>query len=997
MIGTKVSHYKILEKIGEGGMGEIFLAEDTKLQRRVALKFLPADLTKDKSRKQRFIQEARAAASMEHPNIAAIYDIDEVDGRTFIAMEFVRGESLREAIRKGRLGVRRTLELGSQMADGLAKAHERGVIHRDLKPDNVLLSEDGFAKIIDFGLAKLGEPFSRSDGDAGTATAEHEAETLVKTQEGLVLGTIAYMSPEQARANPVDARTDIFSLGVVIQEMLTGQAPFNRGNVAETLSAILKESPPALPAEVTGTAPELQPVLRKALAKDPDSRYAEMKDLAGDLKDMREELGSGVHPALSRLRVAKWLRVAAALAIVALGLAAAAWFLARPGDELRRGIGAAGRPAIAVMYFEDNTGSEEVRWLSKGLPNMLLTDLAQTPGLDVVSRQRILEILKQVGEDDLEAIDASLIPEVARQAGAGAVVGGSIYKVGDDIRIDVQVEDVASGRILSAHSVRGNDVFPLVDELSGQIRDSLDMTDAPDARDIAEVTTGSLEAYRLYSEGVEARRNLRRMDARGLLERAIEIDPTFAMAYYELAKTPERVGEAGSNNEYVRKVLQYMYRLPERQRLLVEAAQAIEEDKDPEKAEELLETLLSRYPDEEEAYFLLASVHGERNQSERYGATLERGVAAVPNSGLLRNQYGYHLLGKGRYEEAIHQFETYARMKPSEPNPHDSLAEAYLISGQPEKAAEEYARALEADPTFFASHGGRAWAFAILGQYDDVLEELEENETVLAELDLPTAGNQFGWAFVLSRLGRYAESKERLLQGIEGAREAEQGYVRAHLLFLAAQVAIERGKYEAALVSLGQSKEGVRQEHLKGRGAVVAHLLAGVAEARLGNLDAARTHLETQKAIHETNDALGDFWLHSLEAEIALAAGDLEAAETAFLAGLPTHKAWFSNSQGSWSTFTNNLPFRDGQARIQEARGDLTGAIEIYRGLLAPGVDSKWTAALEPRYVLQLARLLEKSGDTQAARREYKRFLDLWKDADPHLPELKEAQSYLAS
>ena len=652
MIGTTVLHYKILEKIGEGGMGEIFLAEDTKLQRRVALKFLPSDLTKDESRKQRFIQEARAAASMEHPNIAAIYDIDEIDGRTFIAMEFVRGKSLRQVIREGHLSVRRALELGSQMADGLAKAHERGVIHRDLKPENVLLSEDGFAKIIDFGLAKLAGPHSTPGGEPEVG---HDAETLVKTQEGLVLGTIAYMSPEQARANPVDARTDIFSLGVVLQEMLTGKAPFNRGSVAETLSAILKESPPALPAEVTGTAPELQPVLKKSLAKDPESRYAQMKDLAAHLKEIREELGSGVHPALGGLRLPKWLQVAA-LAVVAVALAAVSWLLLR--DNTPRGIGAAGRPAIAVMYFEDNTGSEEIRWLSKGLPNMLLTDLAQTPGLDVVSRQRILEILKQVGQDDLEAIDASLIPEVARQAGAGAVVGGSIYKVGDDIRIDVQVEDVGSGRILSAHSVRGNDVFPLVDELSGQIRRSLDMTDAPVGRGIAEVTTASLEAYRLYSEGVEARRNLRRVDARDLLEKAIEIDPAFAMAYYELAKTPERVGESGSNDEYRRKVLEYMDRLPERKRLLVDAAKAVQEDKDPEKAEELLETLLARYPDEEEAYFLLAELYGEGNQTEKYGAALERGVAAVPDSGLLRNQYGYHLLGTGRHEEAIHQFET---------------------------------------------------------------------------------------------------------------------------------------------------------------------------------------------------------------------------------------------------------------------------------------------------------------------------------------------------
>ncbi|MGH9462046.1 MAG: protein kinase domain-containing protein, partial [Vicinamibacteria bacterium] len=532
MIGKTLSHYNILEKIGEGGMGEVFVAEDAKLRRKVALKFLPADLTQDASRKQRFLQEARAAASLEHPHIAAVYDIDEIDGRTFMAMEYVRGKSLREIILANTLSLRRSLELGTQIAEGLAKAHERGIVHRDLKPENVLVSEDGYAKIIDFGLAKLAEPGPAPEPKDDAA---HETETLVKTREGLVLGTVAYMSPEQARAKPVDARTDVFSLGVVLQEMLTGQAPFSRGSVAETLSAILKESPPALPAQILSVTPALSPVLHKALAKDPEDRYARMKDLASDLRAIREELGSAARPPVA-LRTGRGLQYAA-VAVLVLGLVGAVTYLRR--EHHQPGIGPSGRPAIAVMHFEDNTGAEEIRWLSNGLPNMLLTDLAQTPGLDVVSRQRILEILKQVGADDLEALDASLVLEVARRAGAGAIVGGSVYKVGEDVRIDVQVEDLGSGRILSAHSVTGHDVFPLVDELSGRIRASLEMTDAATDRDITDVTTASLEAYRLYTEGIEARRNLRVVDARNLLERAIEIDPFFAMAYYELTHTPE--------------------------------------------------------------------------------------------------------------------------------------------------------------------------------------------------------------------------------------------------------------------------------------------------------------------------------------------------------------------------------------------------------------------------------------------------------------------------
>jgi non-specific serine/threonine protein kinase len=984
MIGKAVSHYKILEKIGEGGMGEVFVAEDTKLRRKVALKFLPADLTQDASRKQRFLQEARAAASLEHPHIAAVYDIDEIDGRTFMAMEYVRGKSLREIILKNTLSLRRSLELGTQIAEGLAKAHERGIVHRDLKPENVLVSDDGYAKIIDFGLAKLGEPVPAA---APECDGEHEAEILIRTREGLVLGTVAYMSPEQARAQSVDARTDVFSLGVLLQEMLTGQAPFSRGSVAETLSAILKESPPELPAQVTSATPELQDALRKALAKNPEERYARMKDLASDLRTFREELGSAARPPVAP-RAGRLLQYAT-LALIVLGLAGAAAYLGR--EHHQPGIGSAGRPAIAVMYFEDNTGSEEIRWLSNGLPNMLLTDLAQTPGLDVVSRQRILEVLKQIGADDLESLDASLVLEVARRAGAGAVVGGSIYEVGDSVRIDVQVEDLASGRILSAHSVTGDDVFPLVDELSGRIRASLEMTDAPADRSITEVTTDSLEAYRLYSEGIEARRNLRGVDARNRLERAIQIDPSFAMAYYELAQTPERVGEAGKNEEYMDKVLELVDRLPERQRLRVEATAATKQDHDPERAQEILETLVARYPDEEDGYHELSKVYFDRNEVERATEILERGVAANPDSGMLRNHYGYQLLETGRYREAVEQFEIYAALKPDEPNPHDSLAESYLITGQPEKALEQYARALEVDPTFFASHGGRAWAYSMMGRYQECLEELAKSEAVFVGGKLSTAGVRFARGFVLSRLGHYREAEDQIRRGIHEAGEADESDLQADLLLLRAQVAIELGDYPLAVESVSEAEELFDDEMLRSRREMLAHLLAGAAEARGGNPDTARKLLKSQEDVYHPDDLITNRWPRALAGEIALAAGDLAAAEEAFRAAEPEHKAWFSNGHGAWSAFSNNHPFRDGLARTKEAQGDLTGAIALYRALLTPSMDSKWTAALEPRYVLALARLLEESGDETAARQEYQRFLDLWKGADPDLPELKDA------
>jgi tetratricopeptide (TPR) repeat protein/TolB-like protein/predicted Ser/Thr protein kinase len=965
-------------------MGEVYLAEDTKLHRKVALKFLPAELTRDDERKQRFIQEARSAAGIQHPHIAAIYDVDEVDGRTFIAMEYVPGESLRELIRSKKLNLKRSLELGLQIAEGLAKAHEKGVVHRDVKPENVLISEDGYAKIIDFGLAKLVEQTASRD-------VPEEAETLLKTREGMVMGTVAYMSPEQALGEPLDARTDIFSLGAVLYEMLSGSSPFQRKSAVGTLSALLKESPPELTLPETTPPTELQQVLGKALAKERSERYASMKELAGQLRELRDRSVTVSQPigAVSAPGRGKWLWVGGALAVavlVAFAFYLGSWRAATPG------IGASGRPAIAVMYFENTSGDEEIRWLSRGLPNMLVTDLAQTPGLDIVSSQRIDELLKQVGEENWEVIDRSVVSEIARRAGAGAVVMGSIFKSGDEIRIDVQLEDVATGRLLSAESVRGTDVFPMVDELTGRIRASLDMGDRPAGHAIAEITTPSLEAYQLYNEGLEASRNVRYLDARRLFEKAIEVDPSFAMAHYRLALTVLNLEGPGSQRPYLDKALEFQERLPERQSLQLQAADAWARQ-DYQTAADTLETLLSRYPDEEDAYVHLASIYRSSLHDDASAqATLERAVEAIPSSGHLHNALAYDLLGSSRYAEGIRELEKYASLSAGEPNPYDSLGDAYLLIGQPEKALSHFNRALEIDPSFYEAHGGLAWAYGMLGRYDEALKETEARGAFMKQEGLPMGSYFAQRAFLLSRVGRLKEAARDLADAVS-AGEGKKGEL-ADCALQAAVVAIEREDYPRALEQAARVPALLAdfpiQSARDGR-VMLADLLAGVAEARSGNLDAARTHLQAQSRYDMDTD-WRRWWHGALAGEIALAEGDFVAAERAFTDG----EAPYKMSEGRWDLGAGALPFRDGLARVTKARGDLAGAIAIYRALNTPDITNKWTSLLEPRFVLETARLLDQMGDKDAARAEYQRFLDLWKNADEGLPELAEGRAYLA-
>jgi tetratricopeptide (TPR) repeat protein len=915
----------------------------------VSLKFLSKDLTRDDERKQRFMQEARAAAAIQHPHIAAVHDIDEADGRTFIAMEYIPGQSLRELIEAGKLNLRRSLELGFQISDGLAKAHERGVVHRDIKPENILVSEDGYAKIIDFGLAKLLEPFVPG------AEAPEETETKLKTKEGLVMGTISYMSPEQARGDAIDARTDIFSFGVVLYEMLAGNSPFRKKSLAESMSAVLNETPPALKSSAT-LQPDVRRVLKKAMAKELTERYQSMKDLAIDLKELREELLSTSREAAPALAANKfpWQWVAVA-AVALLGIVVGWAFFGR--DTAPPGIGETGRPAVAVMYFESMSGDEEVRWLSKGLPNMLITNLAQTPGLDVVSSQRIQKILKDIGEEDLESIDLSLVDEVARKAGAGAVVVGSIFKSGDNVRIDVQLQDVGTGRVLSAESVQGQDVFPLVDELTGRIRASLDLGDQPNVRPVADVTTPSLEAFQLYSEGLEARRAMRRADAREL---------------------------------------EHLDRLPERQKLLVQARFAQLLEGNLEEAAELLENLISQYPDEEDAYHTLTRVYSRLNQFDKSLNTRERGVKALPRSGILRNDYAYALVARGRYPEAIRQFETYVELSPNEANPYDSLAEAYLIMGQPEQALERYARALEVDPSLGAIWANRAWAFAMLGRFDEALAERDKGANS-ADPYFPPTTFAFMDAYTLSRQGRYREAEQRLREGLELA--AGQGNLIAQVSVhqLSALLAFERENYDESIKGMDLAEELNSQLPSPNRNAsLTAYLFGGATEVRRGNLKEAQQHLEALAESYDPADQYEKWVYEALRGEIALATGDLDAAESAFMEGEPELKMGFSAGNPVGSLFANHLPFRDGLVRVKRARGDPAGAIEIYRKLNKPDVANKWTTMFEPRYVLEVARLLDGSGDKEAARKEYERFLEFWKDADEGLPELKEARAYVA-
>ncbi len=562
MIGRTISHYTILEKLGQGGMGVVYKAKDVKLKRHVALKFLPPHLSRDSQAVQRFIQEAQTASALDHQNICTIHEISETDeGQLFIVMTLYQGETLKQKLQRGDIPVEQALDIAQQLCLGLQQAHTKGIIHRDIKPANIMITNDGVVKILDFGLAKL----------AGADI----------TKTGSTLGTINYMSPEQTVGRVVDERTDIWSVGVVLYEMLTSVLPFKGDFEQAVIYSILNEEPEPLDRYLPDL-PELHSITHHCLEKKSSDRYRHIKELYKNLSEFKVQRNHRRYGKTKPLYLKKRTRTQKLLWAVMIVLVASFTFFLFEKFFEKSDKSADERISIAILYFENDTGTPTLNHWRKALADLLITDLSQSRYFKVLSGDRLYHILQKHHLLEVQQYSSELLQLIAHEAHVDHVLVGHYSKAGDTIRINTSLHWMISGhvRVSSVEGEGEGEMFKLIDQLSMNIKSSFQLSKTALAEDpdenIGTITTSSPEALRSYSQGQRFYRMGDQEQCIAWMRKALDIDPDFAMAHWAMAQSYAEQGFYAHGYhkkriEHIQLALDKSHRLSEREKLLIQA------------------------------------------------------------------------------------------------------------------------------------------------------------------------------------------------------------------------------------------------------------------------------------------------------------------------------------------------------------------------------------------------------------------------------------------